>query len=190
MLFYARTMPPRLTTTRQSPKTSKAKNVKVGESESTPKVESMIKMSQKKPPAPPPLYRDTDMGTTSKVPFPTWTELYNKTYNDDFPEFTPHSDLEARVLDDRVFQNIKLLSLHMVASRTPIFRCVETLEWIINHTNAKKNLLNDVDGKRVGVFLPVDISKYYKLGEPEVYLNTDFVVKLYEHHNTSQLLSS
>jgi hypothetical protein len=32
--------------------------------------------------------------------------------------------------------------------------------------------------------------KYYKLKEPEVRLNTDFVVKFYEQHNTNQLLAS
>jgi hypothetical protein len=75
-----------------------------------PKVEPVIKMSQKNPSAPPPLYRDTDTSTTTKVPMPTWLELYNKIHNDDFPEFTLHSDPEVRVLDDQVFQNIKLSS--------------------------------------------------------------------------------
>jgi hypothetical protein len=102
-----------------------------------PKIEPVIKMSQKKPPAPPPLYRDMDTSTTSKVPLPTWNDLYNKIHHDDFPEFTPHSDPEVRVLDDHVFQNIKLSSLYMVASRTLVFPCVESLEWIINHTNAE-----------------------------------------------------
>jgi hypothetical protein len=32
----------------------------------------------------------------------------------------------------------------------------------------------------VGVFLPVEINKYYKLREPEVRLNIDFMVKFYE----------
>jgi hypothetical protein len=66
--------------TRQSPKTPKGKNVLVGEASSLTvveelepmlKVEPVIQMSQKKPPTPPPLYRDTDSNTASKVPLPT-----------------------------------------------------------------------------------------------------------------------
>jgi len=34
----------------------------------------------------------------------------------------------------------------------------------------------------------MQINKYYKLKEPELRLNTDFMVDFYEKHNTSQLL--
>ena len=78
----------------------------------------------------------------------------------------------------------------MVASRTLVFPCIETLEWIINHTKVEKCVINDVDDQCVGVFLPMEVSKYYKLREPEVQLNIDFVVKFHEQHNTNQLLVS
>jgi hypothetical protein len=117
-------------------------------------------------------------------------DLYNKIHHDDFPEFTPHSDPKVRVLDDQVFQNIKWSVLYMVASRTPILPCIETLEWIIHHTNVEKCLINNVDEDCVGILLPVEVRKYYKLREPEVRLNTDFVVEFYNHHNTGQLLAS
>jgi hypothetical protein len=36
----------------------------------------------------------------------------------------------------------------------------------------------------------MEVNNHYKLKEPEVRLNTDFVVKFYEQHNTNQLLAS
>jgi hypothetical protein len=71
-----------------------------------PKAESVIRMSQKKPTNPPPLFKDTDNNTTSKVMLPSWLDLYNKIHYEYFPEFTPHNDPEVRELDDQVFQNI------------------------------------------------------------------------------------
>jgi hypothetical protein len=51
------------------------------ELDSTPKLEHVIKISQKKPPSPPPPYKDTNISMTSKVSFPTWHNLYHKIYN-------------------------------------------------------------------------------------------------------------
>jgi len=78
----------------------------------------------------------------------------------------------------------------MVASRTMVLPCIETLEWIIHHTNADKCVIDNVDGECIGVFLPMETSKYYKIKYHEVKLNNDFVVEFYEHHNTGQLLAS
>jgi hypothetical protein len=192
-------MTPRRPTTRQSPKTPKGKKILVREASSpvvsieldfTPKVERVIKISHKKPSIPPPLYRDTDTNMTTKVPMPSCLELYNNIHHDQFPEFTPHNDPKVRVLDGQVFQNIKLSSLYMVASRTPTFPCIETLEWIIDHTKVEKCVIIDVADQFVGDFLPVEVNKYYKLREPEVRLNTNFMVKFYEKHNTNHLLAS
>jgi hypothetical protein len=36
----------------------------------------------------------------------------------------------------------------------------------------------------------VEVQKYYKLRDPEERLNTDFVVKLYERHDTSRVMAS
>jgi hypothetical protein len=96
----------------------------------------MIKMSRKKPTNPPPLFKDTNTSMKSKVLLPTWLDLDNKIHHDDFLEFAPHSDPKVRELDDQMFQNIKRSSLYMVASRTLVLPFVETLEWIICHTNA------------------------------------------------------
>jgi hypothetical protein len=51
-------------------------------------------------------------------------------------------------------------------------------------------LINDENGGCVRVFLPTEVQKYYKLRDPEEWLNMDFVVKLYEFHDTSQLMAS
>jgi hypothetical protein len=40
------------------------------------------------------------------------------------------------------------------------------------------------------VFLPVEVQKYYKLRDPEERLNTKFIMKFYERHNTSQVMAS
>jgi hypothetical protein len=42
----------------------------------------------------------------------------------------------------------------------------------------------------LGVFLPVEVQKYYKFIDPEERLNKDFVVKFYEFHDASTLLAS
>jgi hypothetical protein len=40
------------------------------------------------------------------------------------------------------------------------------------------------------VFLPVEVHKYYKLRDPEERLNTDFMVNLYECHDTNRVMAS
>ena len=44
---------------------------------------------------------------------------------------------------------------------------VKFLKWLIEYTNTQKCLINDDNGGYVGVFLPVDVQKYYKLRDPE-----------------------
>jgi hypothetical protein len=78
----------------------------------------------------------------------------------------------------------------MVAAKTPIFPCVELLEWIIHHVDAEKFLLNNKDGECIGVFLPTEVRAYYKLKDYEVRLNKDFLVEFYECNNMCQLLAS
>ena len=78
----------------------------------------------------------------------------------------------------------------MVACQTPILPCIETLGWIIEHTDAKKCLVNDDNGRCVGVFLPIEVQKYYELRDAEERLNTEFVVKFYEFHDTNRLMAS
>jgi hypothetical protein len=82
----------------------------------------------------------------SNVLMLSWLDLYNKIHHNDFPVFTPHSDPEVRILDSQVFQNIKWSLLYMVASKTLVFPCIETLKWVIHQTDAKKSLINNLDG--------------------------------------------
>jgi hypothetical protein len=121
---------------------------------------------------------------------PHWGDIFNKINQEDYPEFTPHSDPDVRILDDQVFPNIRRSYLHMVACRTPVLPCIETLGWIIDHTDAMKCTVNNEEGECVGVFLPVEVQKYYKLRDPEERLNTNFVVRFYEFHDTNRLLAS
>jgi hypothetical protein len=57
--------------------------------------------------------------------------------------------------------------------------------WIIDHTDVKKFLINDDNGICVIFFLPTEVHKYYKIRDLEEQLNTDFMVKFYEFHDTS-----
>jgi len=72
----------------------------------------------------------------------------------------------------------------MEARRTPIFPCIEVLKWIIDHTDGKKFLINDENGRCVRYFLPIEVQKHYKLRDLEERLNTYFMVKFYEFHDT------
>jgi hypothetical protein len=78
----------------------------------------------------------------------------------------------------------------MVAFRTLVLPCIETLGWIRKHTYAMKCLVNDENGECITVFLPTEVQKYYKFMDLEERLNTDFVVKFYEFHDTSILMAS
>jgi hypothetical protein len=55
----------------------------------------------------------------------------------------------------------------MVESRNSIFPCIEVLKWLIDHIDTQKCLINDENGGCVGVFLSVEVQKYYKLRDPE-----------------------
>jgi hypothetical protein len=93
-------------------------------------------------------------------------------------------------LDDQVFLNIRISYLHKVAYQTPVLACIETLGWIIDHTDIVKCTINNVEGECIGFFLLVEVHKYYKLRDPEERLNIDFMVKFYEYHDTNRLLAS
>jgi hypothetical protein len=72
-----------------------------------------------------------------------------------------------------------------VAYRTPILPCIETIGWIIDHANMMKCMVNNEESEFVGIFLPVEVQKYDKIKDPKVRMNTDFVVRFYEIHDTS-----
>jgi hypothetical protein len=130
-------------------------------------------------------FGDTEASTGSKMVLPQWGDLFNKISREEYPEYVPHSDPNVRVLDNQVFSNIRRSYIHMVESRTPIFPCIEFLKWLIDHTDTHKFLINDENGGCVGVFLSVKVQKYYKLRDPEEWLNIDFMVKFYESCDTS-----
>jgi hypothetical protein len=50
-------------------------------------------------------------------------------------------------------------------------------------------LINDDNGECVGVFLPVEVQKYYILKDLEERLNIDFVIIFYEKHDTIWVLT-
>jgi hypothetical protein len=78
----------------------------------------------------------------------------------------------------------------MVASRTLVFLCIEVLKWLIDHIDGHKCLINDDNGGCVIFFLLIEFHKYYKIRDPEEWLNTDFVVNFYEFHDTNRLMAS
>jgi hypothetical protein len=78
----------------------------------------------------------------------------------------------------------------MVVRKTPIFPCIEVLKWLIDHTDTQKCLINDENGGCVGLFLLVEVQKYYKLRDHEEHLNIDFVVNFYKSHDSSWVMAS
>jgi len=67
---------------------------------------------------------------------------------------------------------------------------MELLKWLIDHMDTQICLINDDNCECVGVFLPVEVQNYYKLKDPDEQLNTDFVERFYEKHNTSKVMAS
>jgi hypothetical protein len=59
-----------------------------------------------------------------------------------------------------------------VGLSNPSFSLLETLGWMIDHTDVKKCTVNSEKGECVGVFLPVEVQKYYKLRDRKETLNT------------------
>jgi hypothetical protein len=78
----------------------------------------------------------------------------------------------------------------MVANKNLVFPYIELLQWLIDHTDMQKCLINDDNGECVRVFLLVEVHKYYNLRDPEQRMNTHFMVKFYEHHDTSWVMAS
>jgi hypothetical protein len=136
------------------------------------------------------MFDDTEVRTVYKLILPHWGDLFSKINQEYYLEFIPHTDLDIRMLDDGVFPNIMRSYLHMVSCQTPVLPCIETIGWIIDHTDTMKCIVNHEEGKYVGFFLPVEVQKNYMLKYPEERLNTKFLVKLYEFHDTSRLLAS
>jgi hypothetical protein len=93
-------------------------------------------------------------------------------------------------MDDEVFINICKDYLHMVASMTLVFPCIELLKFLIDHTNAQKCVINDDNGQIARVFLLVEVQNYYKLREPDEHLNTDFVVNFYQKQDNRKIMTS
>jgi hypothetical protein len=182
--LIAGTMPPKKPSTRKSPRAPKLQESEIGEGSSpavarqlefTPKPVSVIKAITKEPFVQPPAFGDTEASIGAKTTFPRWEEVFKKIKKEEPLEYTPHNDPDTRKLDDEVLPNIRRAYLHMVASRSPVFPCVELLKWLIDHTDAHKCLINDDNGECVGVFLPSEVQKYYKLNESGEKLSTDFV---------------
>jgi hypothetical protein len=192
-------MPPINPTTRRSSKEPKLKEPEVGRGSSpraekqleyTMSPEPVIKTAMKKVFIQPPAFGDTEASKGSKMTLPHWGELFNKISREEYPKYIPHSDPDVRALNDKVFPNIQRLYLHMVVRRTPVFPCIEVLKWLIDHTNTHKFFINDDNGGCVRVFLLVEVQKYYKLRDPEEWLNTYFFVKFYERNDTSRMMAS
>lgn len=93
------------------------------------------------------MFDDTEVSTISKVILPQWEELFNKINQECYVYFTPHNDPNVRMLDDQVFPKIQKSYLNMVAYQSPIFPCIKTLRWIIDHTYVKnaQSIMNRVN---------------------------------------------
>jgi hypothetical protein len=197
--LVAGTMPLKKPTTKKYPRFPKLQESEAGEGSSlaiaiklefTSKPMLIIKTITKEAFAQPLDFGDTEVNIGTKKTFLRWEDLFKEIKHEEFLEYAPHSDLDMRNLDDEVFVNIHKAYLHMVVSRTPVFPCIELLKWLINHNDAQKCVINDDNGQIFRVFLLVEVQKYYKLREPDEYLNKDFFVKFYQKHDTSKIMVS
>jgi hypothetical protein len=116
--------------------------------------------------------------------------LFKKIKKEEPLEYTPHIDPDTKRLDDEVLPNIRKSSLHMVASRSLVFPCIELLKWLIDHVDAQKCLINDDNGECVDDFLPSEFQSYYKLREFKEKLSTDYVLSFYASRDTSKIMAS
>jgi hypothetical protein len=191
-------MPLKKPSTRKSPRAPKLQELEIGEGSSpvvarqlefTPKPVSVIKKITKEPFVQPLAFGDTEASIGEKTTFPRWEEVFKKIKKEEPLKYTPHSDPDKRKLDDEVLPNIRRAYLHMVVSRSPVFPCVELLKWLIDHTDAHKCLINDDNGECIGVSLPSEVQKYYKLNESGEKLSTDFVLSLYASHDTRKIMA-
>jgi hypothetical protein len=157
---------------------------------SLPSLVPVIKTITKEAFIQPPAFGDTEASIGAKTTFPHWEEVFKKIKKEEPLEYTPHNDPDTRRLDDEVLPNIHKAYLHMVASRSLVFPCIELLKWLIDHTDAHKCLINDDNDECVGVFLPSEVQNYYKLRDSELKLSTDFVLSFYASHNTSKIMVS
>jgi hypothetical protein len=71
------------------------------------KTDLVIRTSTKKQFTEPLAFGDTEASTRSKVMLPRWGGIFKKINQEDYPEFTPHSDPDVMILDDQVFPNIR-----------------------------------------------------------------------------------
>jgi hypothetical protein len=126
VVLIAGTMPPKKPSTRKSPRAPKLQEPEAGEGSSpavarqlefSPKPMPFIKTYSKKAFVQPPTFRDTEANIGAKTAFPRWEELFKKI----------KKDPDTRKLNDDVLPNIRRDYLHMVASRTPMFPCIELL---------------------------------------------------------------
>jgi hypothetical protein len=147
LFFSTGKIPPRNPTTMCSPRIPKRKEAEVSEGSTRgatreldiySKEEPIFCTSTKNEFSQPPKFSDTEESTGSKVVLLHWGDLFNRINQEDYPNFIPHSDPDVKRLDDKVFPNIQRSCLHMVAHRTPVFPYIETLGWIIDHTDVMK----------------------------------------------------
>jgi hypothetical protein len=159
-------MSPRNPTTIRSSRASKLKEPEVAEG-SSPRAakqlefslrpQPVIKTSTKKDFIQPLAFGYIEASTGTKAALPHWGELFKKISWEEFPNYIPHSDPDVRKLNDKVFPNIRRSYLHMVARITPLFPYVKLLKCLIDHTDTHKCLINNDNGRCVGVFLLVEV---------------------------------
>lgn len=61
---------------------------------------------------------------------------------------------------------------------------------MISHIDVVKCSIGDEQGQWIRIFLPPEISKYYKLQEPKFRLNNNSVVDFHVHHDVRKMVDS
>jgi hypothetical protein len=99
----------------------------------------------------------------SQVPFPRWDQIYKIFREEDCPDIVPLSGPKKRNVDDLVVTNIIRSHLHTTALINQIMSCLETIEWVIKHTDIDNiTVINDED-ICVAYYQEIDLEKHYRL---------------------------
>jgi hypothetical protein len=101
----------------------------------------------------------------------------------------------------KVFKNTKKLGLHRVATHVVVFRCIDTISWIIRHVDLDNRYIIYSKGKPITSFHVSNLASYYYLERGSLLLDEELIKKfphkekyltkiLYKLDKTFKIISS
>ena len=110
------------------------------------------------------LVTDTDYHTGGNFSSP-FHEIYEKFQMGNFP-----IDQEER----EVWENMRRISFFLIEARPTILPYTDMISWVLAHTTDAGQVVNDSDVV-IASFKPTNLARIYKLPNPEVVLDKEFM---------------